>query len=475
MGLRIPIKETYWTNKGKRGKIVSLYTHDDMDGIFTAIEMKKWLLERGFKIEKYGLLNYSEGWKYTTIDPTSINIVLDFASMPKDERDSYIDFYLDHHGSFTQEELEKYKNLPVRKKKTSSAYEALCDVLNIRKDNLTYSVIDMIDGAKYEEYGIPWTKILKFNLFDIKNSNKKRLEFAANINQFLKRSDTQTIIEVIENSKEASIYNIYNLLKILYPENNIVTSGFKKGEKKDFVEDSLWRINEMKKRTRGPFDKKRVYRDINDFLKQKYKYGAFRFLDGYQVLGDLVFVPPGTWTNALRIRSIIEEDINKGIFDEENYKPKFILLQYGGTLQVCSYDKMEKIKELPTLKNGEKVSDLGKYMSGLLKNFQEHLDYYDPETSTGQDEITVSGGHGGIGSISNIFGMCGKDGKIKGIKYIDIFKNKIISDLSGLKIPTNIRWVDNETNRTKKETLIDNKVRSISEIKKLDVYGKIIS
>jgi hypothetical protein len=44
-------------------------------------------------------------------------------------------------------------------------------------------------------------------------------------------------------------------------------------------------------------------------------------------------------------------------------------LQYGGTLQVCGYKKMEEM-ELPTLKNGEVVNDLGKYMTELLGNFK---------------------------------------------------------------------------------------------------------
>ena len=63
---------------------------------------------------------------------------------------------------------------------------------------------------------------------------------------------------------------------------------------------------------------------------------------------------------------------------------------------------MSEIEQLPILKNGTVVNDLGVYMTSLLDNFRQHLGYYDPDTSTGQDEITVSGGHGGIGSISNI-------------------------------------------------------------------------
>ena len=41
---RLPKSEEYWLRKGKEGKKVALYTHDDMDGIFSAIEVKKYLV-----------------------------------------------------------------------------------------------------------------------------------------------------------------------------------------------------------------------------------------------------------------------------------------------------------------------------------------------------------------------------------------------------------------------------------------------
>ena len=112
---------------------------------------------------------------------------------------------------------------------------------------------------------------------------------------------------------------------------------------------------------------------------------------------------------------------------------KFILLQYGGTLQVCAFSNINEIENLPKTKEGEVINDLGKYMTGLLKNFQKYLGYHDPNTSIGQDEITVSGGHGGIGSVSNIFGEVKKDESKElgetsklilsnlGKRYIDIF------------------------------------------------------
>jgi len=462
---RLPVSEEFWTRKGKSKK-VALYTHDDMDGIFCAIEMKKWLLNKGFTIEKYGILNYSEGWKYTTLDPTLINIVLDFANMPGDERDEQIDYYLDHHGLFSAEDLEKYKSSPVQKKKTNSAYEAVCQALGVPQDELTLSVIDMIDSARYQDYGVSWQRLLDFNLSDIKKSDKTRLEFGAAFNQFLKRGDTKTLISVIHNCKDASIYSIFNTMKQVYGEHNVHT-GYRKGQPKDFEEDSRWRLATMQQRTRGKGTKK-IYNTQEEFLKD-FQFGGLIRLDGYVLIGELAFIPTGTWANALRARTIIEKDFNDGLISKE---PKFILLQYGGTLQVCSYKKIAETEELPTLKGGGFVDDLGKYMTGLLDNFKLHLGYYDPDTSIGQDEITVSGGHGGIGSISNVFGTCDVD-PYKGFRFIDIFKNKIISDLSGVKLNMGLKWSEpSEGKQT--EPAVDNKVIPTENVTKLDKYGKAI-
>ena len=459
--LRTPsTDEQYWIGKGKIGKKVALYTHDDMDGIFCAIEMKKWLLDRGFEIVKYGVVNYSEGWKYTTLDPKLINIVLDFANMPGDERDAMVDYYLDHHGLFSAADLDKYKDSPVKKLATSSAYEALCIVLGLPQDELVVSVIDMIDAAKYQDYGVDWQRLLDFNLAEIKQSDKKRLEFGAAFNQFLKRSDIKTLIAVIANCKDASIYAIFNTMKALYPEHNATKYG-----KKEFMKDSEWRLNTMQKRTRG-VGAKQTLNSQQELINAFWKGGALR-LDGYFKLGDLVFVPTGTWANALRARTIVERDFKDGKIDSE---PKFILLQYGGTLQVCAYKKMGQTENLPLYKDGKSIDDLGVYMTSLLTNFKQHLGYHDPDTSIGQDEITVSGGHGGIGSISNIFGTCDVS-PYQGLRFIDLFKNKILNDLSGIKFTLNQKWGDPSESKGR-EPEMDNKVIGAENVTKLDQYGK---
>lgn len=461
---RLPVSEDYWTRKGKKGKKVALYTHDDMDGIFCAIEMKKWLLNKGFTIEKYGILNYSEGWKYTTVDPELINVVLDFANMPGDERDEHIDYYLDHHGLFTPEELEKYRSSPVQKKATSSAYEAVCLALGVPQDSLIVSVIDMIDAAKYSEYGVEWSRLLDYSPSDIKKSDKVRLEFAAAFNQMLKRGDTRTLISVIHNCKDASIWSVFHTMDKVYGEHNID----KYGRKKEFLSDADWRLKTMQQRTRGKALTKKRYTSQADFVKDFYSGGLLR-LDGYQMIGDLIFVPTGTWANALRARTIVEQDFKDGVIPVE---PKFILLQYGGTLQVCSYKKISETENLPVLKSGEEVRDLGKYMTELLGNFQKHFGYYQADTSIGQDEITVSGGHGGIGSISNIFGTC-KTENYEDARFVDMFKNKIISDLSGVKLNLNLKWSEPSEGKMK-EPDMDNKVIQSSDVTKLDPQGRVV-
>ena len=545
---RLPKDENYWLKKGKEGKKVALYTHDDLDGIFSAIEVKKYLIDNGFEIVKYGILDYSNGWKYTKVDPKLINVVVDFANMPGDERDHMIDYYLDHHGIFTEEEKEKYKSSPVGKSNTASAYEAICLNLGVPQDDLTVSVIRMVDAAKYDEYEVSWKRLLDYNLSEIKKSKNKRLEFAAAFNQMLKRGDHKTLISVIHNCYDASIYSIFNAMKSVYPEHNVNFSGPKKGEGKDFLADAEWRLKEMQKKTRGSKKQKKVYMSQQEFLQDFQRGTGYRttnsgeaykiFSDGYALIGDLAFVPTGTWANALRARTIIMEDYEMGIVmdkiskavsdgiidkvdlfdvnklkqfltDDEIYLmsrrvdkfgnvwtipklPKFILLQYGGTLQVCSYSNIKEMEGLPKTKDGKEINDLGVYMTGLLNNFKQYLNYYDADTSIGQDEITVSGGHGGIGSISNVFGSIKVEkendeegnqvevSKIllnnEGKRYIDLFKNKIIADLSGVKWDFGLKWQEDKESSgyQAKEPDMDFKVLGTEDVTKLDKLGKPI-
>lgn len=479
----------YWKTKGKSNEVM-IYTHDDMDGIYSAIVVKKRLIDLGYKIVGYGILNYMDGWKKTSLNNKYINVAVDFANMPKPIDKHLIDIYIDHHGIFTEEEKNLYSKDQAVKTKTGSAYEGICTVLGKPADEITLYSIDMIDSAKYDEYMVDWRDILNFSwnrFLEISNKPGKvtinpfngsksvtfgwpiiaKLTFAGAFNQLLKRSDHKTVIEVIDNAKDESIYGIYNTMKKVYPGNNIWTKGVLAGEEKDFVKDSSKRISDMQKRTRGNFNKI-IFKNQKDFIET-----TGLKTDGYQIIGNLMFVPSGTWANALRARSILISDYDDGIIPSD-HKVNFILLQYGNTLQICSVDKMDKMENYIKLIDGYEIKDLGDYMNRVLKKFQEYFGYYEPKTGIGQEELTVSGGHVGIGTISNVVGRVNKERiernkkisdvamslieKNEGKKYLDLFKNKIISDLSGLgdkNWPIGLVWSSSEDSDSRTQMIRD--------------------
>lgn len=499
---RIPRLDTkgkeYWKHKGKKGNNVMIYTHDDMDGIYSAIVVKTRLLDLGYNIVGYGILNYMDGWKKTTIHPEYINVAVDFANMPKPEKKEAIDIYIDHHGIFTEEEKKFYQKNPAVKTKTGSAYEGICAIIGKPVDAITLYSIDMIDSAKYDDYNVDWRDILNFSWERFKEIAEQKgkvtiqpfkesepvelswpivakLTFAGAFNQLLKRSDYKTVIEVIDNVKDPGIYGIYNAMKKIYPGNNIWTTGYSAGSEKDFIDDSKWRIQTMQQRTRGQSEKP-IFKDQKEFVDATKVKPS-----GYQIIGNLMYVPSGTWANALRARSILISEYDDGIIPKD-HKVNYILLQYGNTLQVCSVEKMDKLEEYIKLPDGYEIKDLGDYMSRVLSKFQEYFGYYEPKTEIGQEELTVSGGHVGIGTISNIVGRVNKVRilnkrppeatkklveKYDNFKYLDLFKNKIIADLSGIgdkKWPIGLVWSDEDNDN--RGQIIRDIINNDPEIKK---------
>jgi hypothetical protein len=419
---RIPNSEQYWIDKGKVGKSVVIYFHDDLDGIFSAIAIRNYLKNKGFTIVGYGVVNYIDGWKEIEIHNEYINVAVDFAETHPD-----MDVYIDHHGEAFGSDNTDF----AIKTRTSSAYEGILQQLGIAQHGIALDPIDMIDSAKYPEYGLSFRDTMYYDLSHFTRTQKPKLHYTAAMNQFMKRGCWKTLIDVVHNTSDVSVYQIFNNFKKYYPGNN---------DGKDYVDDGRWRLGEVRIRTRGDIDaRKPVFGSQFEFVQHN-QYKVFKngntvtnlFVSGYQIIGNMCFVPSGTWANAIRARAILEEDIEKGVVPENQVK--FILLQYGATLQMVCYEKINEIPEdeLPLLKSGERVKNLGKYMADLLENMKEHLDYTDPSTYVGSDDdITVAGGHGGIGTISNIVGKVTKEGNFKGTKFLDLIKNKIIQDISG--------------------------------------------
>ena len=172
---RIPNSETYWKNKGKVGKKAVIYFHDDLDGIFSAMVMRNYLLKHNFEIHAYGVVNYQEAWKDIEIHEEYINIAVDFSSNHKS-----MDIYIDHHGAKFGEDNTAY----AVKTATSSAYEGICYQLGLPVDSLVLSSIDMVDSAKYPEYGLSFKDTM---ILDKNHYYQSRLHYTASLNQIIKR------------------------------------------------------------------------------------------------------------------------------------------------------------------------------------------------------------------------------------------------------------------------------------------------
>lgn len=460
---RLAKKENYWKNKGIKPvtksngvityKNVMLYTHDDLDGIYSTKIIKDYLINKGFNIIGYGIVNYQDSWKLTNLNSDYINVCVDYA-----QHHNKLDCYIDHHMG----EIEDNKSYAI-KTNTGSAFEGICYQYGIPLDSLTLYPIDMVDSAKYVHYNVDIKDVINFDWDIIKKSKNKKLTFTAMINQFIKRADHNTLIEVIHNIKSVSIYEIYSKLKEYYSGNNLWNDG----RRKSFIEDGKWRINSMISKTRG----NKKYANIknnptyDDFLKMNFRNNKINLKDkGYQVIGNLAFIPSGSWCNAIRARAILEEDINNGIIPNV---VKFILLQYGDTLQMICFNNINDLSEdeLPVLKSGY-MNNIGKYMENLLTNFKNQLGYVDPSTyvSNSEELVTTGGGHNGIGSISQISGYVPSK-PFKGMKWLDLFKNKIIQDISnsGWK-NLKIDWYD-EPDKKEENKPMDFRVLLIKDIR----------
>lgn len=423
----------YWYSKGKDGKKCIIYFCDDIDGILSCIIIRNYLLNKGFEIVGYGVINKQEKLKNIEINNKFINIVLDYI---KDEKN--IDIYIDNYGNLVED--NNNDNEKSKKIKTNSIYELVSLQLGLSIDSLILDIIDMTDGTKYEFYDVDIEEILEFNLQDILKNKNSKLIFAGIFNQIIKRSNNKTLIEVAHNAN-LSINNIFLMFKKLYSKN--IGINAEEGE------DINRKINKVK----GESNKK-IYLDQNNFYKDFWN-GSEILNDGYQIIGNLVFVPNGIWSNILRVRSIINDDLkNNEQLKEHNIY--FILLQYNNSLQISDLNGIDNIpeEELPILKNGEVVNNLGDYTYDLLESFRLHLDY--------SKTITRSNGYKDIGNIYNIIGKI-EYGPYKGINWIDLFKNKIINDLSGINWSIKMLW--NSSEEYNNFNKVDDKLLMIDQIR----------
>lgn len=304
----------------------------------------------------------------------------------------------------------------------------------------------MVDSALYDDYDISWWDLLNFDIKSVKNHKNPILQLTGMFNQLIKRGDFRTIIEIVHNIDHPSPYRILDLFRRLYPGNNI---DRRSQMGKDFILDGQSRLNKMIGRTRGNNEPKCATYTQKEFMDIHFNKRLNHIkTKGYAVFGKIVYVPSGTWANAIRARGIVENDLNTGMLVADNVK--WVYLEYGDTFQVASIGNVNKFddSDFPVDNNGNVMDSLKTYMD-YLKGIMETEYCFSNAKS-------VSGGHKGIGTISNIGSsrftyhdfMPEKYKLFDDMKYQLIVRNYIFNDLSGIKWDLHFPHWKNEDNNT---------------------------
>jgi hypothetical protein len=117
--------------------------------------------------------------------------------------------------------------------------------------------------------------------------------------------------------------------------------------------------------------------------------------------------------------------------------------------------------------------NIGKIVDRMITVNTQHTELIYPTTIKNkklirnQNELFVD-----FETISNIFDEC-KISPYKGQRFIDMFKNKIISDLSGVPFNPNLKWSEPKEFKSK-DPEMDNKVIDADEVSKIGRSGKIL-
>lgn len=206
-----------------------IYTHNDLDGLASAILVKKWLIQNGLKeLDKVIVLTYQRKFPMYSLDQRYFNILLDFA-----ETAPGFDLYIDHHeqseetASIINRNRGKYLQM-----KAPSAARLVANYLNVKVDGETLVAIDAVDSG--EDRILPGIDLHKL-IFLEKDATSKyaKIYLARRINRLLSSDykllpygecekidcyyDNEKIVALIDSYDDLDLEGIDESLNILSP------------------------------------------------------------------------------------------------------------------------------------------------------------------------------------------------------------------------------------------------------------------
>jgi len=407
----------------KRYKKAKIYFHQDLDGVTTAIAMKKYLENQGFKVVDCEIIQYGEKeWaiKKPEGEGEIMPVLVDFA-----HGKPMFEIHTDHHDS----QVGVEKDTATSFKHSRSNVETISQTISPKdlfKDEDLY-VVSTIDSANFAANQITTKMVMNFIFKYDKDQSVRRNKMMMGLvlNKLLlayknDKVNGKDLLEYLVMKCEPSLENLFNTISNIAKEQGFATPEVMQKNQERYLQDRAkegviqreggviyqFGLGSMKK---GSYDRYTPFKNNPeaDFLVIAWPMGLVqascnpfkkdRELKGVN-LGEIAQEVLTKWEPQLKEREIPLSTLKWISEDTKGFGPESV----GFTFKdfVALYGKNFKKKE-----NGrEELIHIGEMMETPFSELpEEHREMLDEITVNAWDLIQAnSGGHKCITNISGL-------------------------------------------------------------------------
>lgn len=418
-------------NKITEGKKwVDIYFHEDLDGVTTAIGMKKYLEDYGIKLRNCYVIQYSTQYKVKkpSGEPDVITALVDFSN-----GNIGYTIHIDHHSGqkgVSPETVTHFRKAP-------SNVETISGVISPKDvfppEDIKW--INMIDSADFFKYGIKPDELIvsQPEFTDNTDDNKRKMLLATNRILLVYKNSNNLMVDTVKQA-EPSIISLYQTVKKLsknFPDIQNIDKNAQKFQKEltqdqpgiKFYDNGLLVVNSFSmERNIGAYDRYAMFKAYPDTVVKIQQFPGMiqitknpfkKSVLNIQGITNSILAKYKKYLDPIRIG--VAKIKGSNVFEEKPYqmgfKYKDLLNLYGGKIDGLTKDNEPKVKEL-----------LDKPYQTLS---QEDKDWLNTNFTVSLWDL-IEANSGGHPTIYNIAGLMNITNEMEEKTHI---KEKLIKDL----------------------------------------------